>query len=166
MALSGSALASQLITAMRNIDNASTAITTFGNTVISYLTANMQISYAWVGTNPSTGVPDPTVVATALASGSGSFVTPTDLNNLCQQIATAIKGLTITITDPTFAVAPLAFNPGGTITVIMNKENTFEAAMQSMANQIVASIPSFVSTTPASGTHAVFTGTATMTSIL
>lgn len=166
MALSGSALATQLIGAMRNITDSKSAITTFGSTVIGYLTANMQITYTWAGTNPVTGAPDPMVTAMATASGSGSFVSPTDINDLCQQIATAIKGLTITITDPTLVVAPLAFNPAGTIVIVMNQENTFEAAMQTLANQIVASIPSFVSTTPAAGTHAAFTGTATMVSIL
>lgn len=166
MALSASALEQQLISAMRGIDSAQSAITTFGNTIINYITANAQITYSWVGTNPSTGAPDPVTTATAKATGSGSFTIPSDLSNMCQQIAAAIKGLTIVMDDPTFVVSPLQFNPAGTITIVMSQEDSFEAAMRTVASQIISSIPTFISATPAAGSHAAFTGSATMLSIL
>ena len=164
MALNSSALSSQLQSAMYGIDDATSAITTFGNTIASYITANALITYSWVGTNPSTGATDPTVTFTASLTGSLSLTSPSDINDLARQLTTGILSWTLTADDVTFALA-LALNPSGAITIVMNNEDSFASAMDSISSQIVSTFQTFLNTTPVTGSHSAFTGTATMASI-
>jgi hypothetical protein len=133
----------------------------FGDAVLEYLCENMNIVYAWSGTNPSSGAPDPAVAFTATVSGGGTLTPSPAFPAMLLQLADLIKGLTITAAAG-FDVAPLEFNPAGVLTVAMAMEDNQDDAINHLCAQIIASlISSFPNPTPASGSHAAFNGATT-----
>jgi hypothetical protein len=162
MALSVGSMKNDIITALRSgVDTAANANNKFGDAILKNICDNISITYAWVGTNPATGTPDPVVTFTASVSGGGTLVPSASFPEMLVKLAALIKGLTITATAG-FAIAPLVFNPAGVLTVAMAMENTQDLAMTDFCTQIIASIISrFPNPTPAAGTHGAFTGATT-----
>ena len=150
---------------MRGISEGTQAIQQLAKTIGNYITGNTQITYSWIGANPS-GTPDPVVSFTASLKGTVSLITPTGVPDLCMQLSIGIKALTVTPGDSTFVV-PLVLNPGGTVSITLTpSEDTFEKAMNALAAQIVSSMQSYLNPTPIPGSHGAFTGTAVMTALL
>jgi hypothetical protein len=82
------------------------------------------------------------------------------------KLAALIKGLAITA-PAGFAVAPLAFNPAGALTVAMAGEDNQNDAIERFCAQIIAGIISaFPNPAPATGAHGAFTGATTGMTIL
>jgi len=134
----------------------------FGDAVLEYIVDNMDITYSWSATNPSSGVPDPVVVFQASLSGSGTLVPSATFADFLLKLAALIKASIIISPALGFSLSPLSFNPAGVITAVMNKEDGQDAAMKNLCTQIIASLKlSFPNPTPASGSHAAFTGATT-----
>jgi len=134
----------------------------FGDAILEYIVDNMDITYSWSATNPSSGVPDPVVLFKASLSGSGTLVPSATFADFLLKLAALIKA-SITISPaPGFSLSPLSFNPVGVITAVMNKENGQDTAMQKLCAQIITSLKSsFPNPAPASGSHAAFNGATT-----
>jgi hypothetical protein len=162
MALSVDSMKGDIINALKSgADTAEKANKKFGDAVLKNICDNIGISYAWAGVNPSSGSPDPVVMFSASVSGGGTLTPSASLPEMLVKLAAMIKGLAISAAAG-FAVAPLAFNPAGKLTVVMANENTQDLAMTSFCAQIIASIKtSFPNPAPASGAHGVFTGATT-----
>jgi hypothetical protein len=133
----------------------------FGDAVLEYIIDNMDITYGWSATNPSSGAPDTVVSFEGSLSGSGTLPVPGSFPSFLAALADLIKSLTISV-PPGFSVSPLAFNPAGAITVTMAGETTQDAAMEHFCSQVIASLKtSFPNPAPASGSHAAFIGATT-----
>jgi hypothetical protein len=142
-------------------DNAADANKKFGDAILKNIVDNISIVYGWAATNPSSGVPDPVVMFSATVSGSGTLTPSASFPEMLLKLATLIKGLTISAAAG-FTVAPLAFNPGGVLIVVMALENTQDLAMTDFCTQLIASIiSSFSNPAPASGAHGAFVGATT-----
>jgi hypothetical protein len=161
MALSVESMKNDIINALKSdADTASKANKKFGDAVLKNICDNIQISYKWKAANPS-GTADPAVSFNATVSGVGMLTPSGSFELMLVKLETLIKGLTIKA-ETGFTVTPLAFNPGGKLTVVMKNENTQDLAMTNFCTQIIASIiSSFPNPAPASGTHGAFTGATT-----
>jgi hypothetical protein len=161
MALSVISMKDDIINALKSgADTAANANKKFGDAILKNICDNISISYGWSATN-SSGTPDPVTNFTATVSGGGTLVPSDSFPLMLIKLATLIKGLTIQAAAG-FTVASLAFNPAGVLNVVMAKENDQNTAMTNLCAQIIASIKtSFVNPTPASGSHAAFTGATT-----
>jgi hypothetical protein len=150
---------SDIINALQSgADTAVAANKKFGDAILKNICDNISITYAWIATNPATGVPDPVVTFTASVSGGGTLTPSGSFPLMLIKLATLIKGLTITAATG-FVVAPLVFNPAGVLTVVMANEDSQDTAMEHFCAQIIASIISTLTNpTPVAGTHGVFTG--------
>jgi hypothetical protein len=153
---------SDIINALKSgADTAEKANKKFGDAILKNICDNISITYGWAATNPSTGTPDPVVTFTATVSGGGILTPSNSFPLMLIKLATLIKGLTISAAAG-FAVAPLAFNPAGVLTVIMANEDTQDTAMEHFCAQIITSIIStFPNPVPAAGAHGAFTGATT-----
>jgi hypothetical protein len=162
MALSASSMKNDIINALKSgADTAEKANKKFGDAILKNICDNISITYAWVGVNPASGVPDPVVTFTGKVSGNGTLTPSSSLALMLVKLATLIKGLTITASAG-FTVAPLAFNPAGVLTVVMANEDKQDTAMEHFCGQIVTSIIStFSNPAPAAGAHGAFTGSTT-----
>jgi hypothetical protein len=162
MALSVFSMKNDIIDALKSgADNAADANKKFGDAILKNICDNISIVYGWGATNPASGATDPVVVFSATVSGSGTLTPSANFPEMLVKLATLIKRLTISA-DSGFAVAPLAFNPVGSLVVVMAHENTQDLAMTNFCAQIIASIISTLpSPTPATGIHGVFTGATT-----
>jgi hypothetical protein len=162
MALSVGSMKNDIITALRSgADTAANANKKFGDAILKNICDNISITYAWVGTNPATGVPDPVVTFTASVSGGGTLTPSASSPLMLVKLAALIKGLTITASAG-FTVAPLLFNPAGVLTVVMANEDNQNDAMEHFCAQIITGIIStFPNPTPAAGAHGAFVGATT-----
>jgi hypothetical protein len=134
----------------------------FGDAVLAYICDNMDITYGWSATNPSSGAPDPVSSFKASISGSGTLPVSGSLPLFLVALATLIKSALAISPAAGFSLSQLSFNPAGVITVTMAKETTQDAAMQSFCSQIIASLKSsFPNPASASGSHAAFSGATT-----
>jgi hypothetical protein len=133
-----------------------------GDAVLEYIIDNMDITYTWAASNPSTGAPDPVTTFEGSLSGNGTLLVSGSFPLFLVALATLIKS-SLTISAPTgFSVAPLAFNPAGVITAVMASETSQDTAMENFCSQVIASLKSsFPNPTPASGTHSAFVGATT-----
>jgi hypothetical protein len=158
---------SDIINALKSgADTAVRANKKFGDAILKNICDNISITYGWSATNPSTGTPDPVVTFTATVSGGGTLTPSDSFPLMLIKLATLIKGLTITAATG-FAVAPLAFNPAGVLTVVMANEATQDAAMEHFCARIITNIISaFPNPVPAAGTHGAFSGATTGMAIL
>jgi hypothetical protein len=159
MALSVSSMKNDIITALRSgADTAVSANRKFGDAILKNICDNISITYAWAGTNPATGVPDPAVMFTASVSGGGTLTPSADFPLMLAKLAALIKGLTITA-PAGFTAAPLRFNPAGVLTAAMANEDNHNDAIEHLCAQIITCIISaFPNPAPAAGTHGAFTG--------
>jgi hypothetical protein len=150
---------SDIINALKSgADTAAKANKKFGDAILKNICDNIGISYGWSAANPASGAPDPVVTFTATVSGGGTLTPSDSLPLMLTKLAALIKGLRITAAAG-FTVAPLVFNPAGTLTVVMANEDTQDAAMEHFCAQIITSILStFPNPIPAAGVHGAFTG--------
>jgi len=134
----------------------------FGDAILKYIVDNMEITYGWSATNPSSGAPDPQVTFKASLSGSGTLPVSATFELFLVALATLIK-TSITISPAAgFTLAPLTFNPLGVITATKNKLDTQDKAMEKFCSEIITSLKSsFPNPTPVSGSHAAFAGATT-----
>jgi hypothetical protein len=134
----------------------------FGDAVLEYIIDNMDITYAWAAANPATGVPDPVVSFEGSLSGNGTLPVSGSFPLFLVALATLIKSSLTISASSGFSVAPLAFNPAGVIVAVMAKEKDQDTAMTNFCEQLITSLKtSFPNPTPASGSHAAFTGATT-----
>jgi hypothetical protein len=162
MALSVNSMKNDIINALKNgADTAANANKKFGDAILKNICDNISVTYGWSATNPSSGAADPVASFAATVSGGGTLTPSDSFPLMLVKLATLIKGLTIQAATG-FTVAPLAFNPAGVLNVVMAKEEDQNTAMTNLCTQIIASIQtSFVNSSPASGSHAAFTGATT-----
>jgi hypothetical protein len=133
-----------------------------GDAVLAYICDNMDITYGWSATNPSTGAPDPVASFEASISGSGTLPISGSFPLFIVTLAGLIKSALTISPEIGFSLSPLAFNPAGVITVTLNNEDTQETAMQSFCEQFIDSLKSsFPNPSPASGSHAAYVGLTT-----
>jgi hypothetical protein len=143
-------------------DSATAANKKFGDAVLEYIIGNMDITYSWSATNPSSGTTDPVTTFKGSLSGSGILQVSGSFPLFLVALAVLIKS-SLTISAPAgFSVTPLAFNPADVITATMANETTQDTAMEHFCSQVIASLKnSFANPTPATGSHAAFIGATT-----
>jgi hypothetical protein len=163
MSMNASAMKSAIISKMnKEAESASAAEKKFGDAVLEYLVANMDVTFGWYAQNTSSGAVDPATSFKAVLSGSGTLGVPSSFSDMLAKLAALIKA-SITISPAAgFSVTGLAFNSNGVLTATMNEENNQDAAMQKFCEQVIDSlISSFPNTTNFSGSHAAFSGATT-----
>ena len=162
MALSVSNMKDAILTAMQSgTDTAEAANKKFGDAVLQNICDTIQITYGWSAANPSSGATDPVTSFNATVSGSGTLTPSSTFAAMLVKLAALIKGLTISAAAG-FIVAPLAFNPAGSLAVSMANEDTQDLAMEHFCAQLIASLKSaFPNPAPAAGAHGAFTGATT-----
>jgi hypothetical protein len=146
----------------RESGSAANANKKFGDAVLEYICDNMDITYGWSATNPSSGASDPTTSFKASISGTGTLSVSGSFTLFLVALATLIKS-SLTISPPGgFSLAPLTFNPAGAFSVTMANEDNQDNAMLHFCQQCISSLKSsFPNPTPVSGSHAAFTGATT-----
>jgi hypothetical protein len=168
MALSAGSMKNDIINALKSgADTAEKANKKFGDAILKNICDNITITYSWAAVSPPpASSPDPVVTFTASISGGGTLTPSNSYQLMLIKLATLIKGLTITA-PAGFAVAPLAFNPAGALTVVMANEDNQNDAMEHFCVQVITSIISgFPNPVPAAGAHGAFTGATTGMMIL
>lgn len=159
--------------------------TDFIESVGTYLTSNLDVNFAWVATNPAGGAPDPVTTAT----GSVTATTPLALvstvlencsssqevwDHVASQLQLWFSTCTYTITDAGFAVTPAVIGAIGSPSLTpfgrgLNEGETMTAYIQAafahVMGDIISWVTSYVPVTPCSGTHGVYVGVATVTSL-
>jgi len=134
----------------------------YGDAILEYIIDNMDITYSWSATNPSSGVSDPVVSFKASLSGSGTLTPSLTFADFLIKLAAIIKSSIVISPASGFSLSPLSFNPAGVLIVVMGKEDNQDAAMQNLCSQIITSLKSsFPDPAPVSGTHAAFSGATT-----
>jgi len=172
MAMTPSAMANAIKSAINKIDKPDQAINKFYKALCDYVESNAQVIYAWVGIQPGTPpVPDPLIVinATIKTSGSISLSNATDPSSACSMFSQALNTAAATwmIQFPAdFSLSPCFIIP--TINITPSNINNRDAAWLVVCTQIIAGIK--LATPTALGSHGSFTAPpgsgATFTSIL
>jgi hypothetical protein len=134
-----------------------------GDTMKDYFEANIEVTYSWSATNPSSGVPDP---STSFVSGADfpmfDLTMPMSLPGLASKIMTAFQGASVKHPS-TWGIPPGTFNISQL--VLPQSSNADTALMNSIIRPVCEWIKAMVAAVPLSGSHAGFTGIATMSSI-
>lgn len=134
----------------------------YGDAILEYIINNMDITYGWSATNPSSGASDPVTSFKASLSGSGTLTPSLTFADFLIKLAALIKSSIAISPASGFSLSPLTFNPAGVLIVVMGKEDSQDAAMQNLCSQIITSLKSsFPNPAPVSGTHAAFSGATT-----
>jgi len=134
----------------------------FGDAILEYIVDNMDITYGWSATNPSSGATDPQVSFKASLSGSGTLSVSSSFELFLLTLAAFIKS-SIRISPATgFTISPLSFNPLGVITATKSNLEDPDEAMEDFCDKIIKSlIATFSNPAPSGGSHGVFTGATT-----
>jgi len=163
MSMSATDMKNTIITKMNcEASGANTANKKFGDAVLEYIVANMDITYGWSATDTSSGTPDPVTSFKASLSGSGTLTPSGTFADFLLKLAALIKS-SITISPPAgFSLNPLTYNPSGVLTITMNKQDTQDSAMLSFCTQLISSLKSsFPNPAAVSGSHASYSGATT-----
>lgn len=165
MALTVDGLTTKLVSSLSNIDVPENAIKVFWDTICLYFKENAEVTYNWVGKNPS-GMTEALAIKGTLKVGSTlslCFLSDPDeaLADMSKQINKAAA--TWTVIPPTgFVLTPMYVIPS----VALGKSEKTEQkdAITAIASDIINGIKS--ATASSTGNHGAFVGTATFTSIL
>ena len=146
----------------KEAESAANANKKFGDAILKYIVDNMEITYGWSATNLSSGASDPQVTFKASLSGSGILVVSSSFEQFLVTLTAFIKS-SIAISPATgFTLSPLSFSMTGVIIATKNGLDTQDTAMEKFCSDIITSLKtSFPNPTPASGSHAAFTGATT-----
>lgn len=156
---------------IKNSKDASTALQFFWNAICNYISNNCEVKYAWIGTNPGTGIPDPIVFVNCKVNATGSL-TPCNLKDtnaalgaMSTQMNTNAATWTVIPdikTSPGFLLTPSFIIPS--IVLTPSNLNNNISALEHICNQIILGIKT--ATPVMTGTHLTFVGTATFLSII
>ena len=145
-------------------EDATEAQSTFGNAVKDYLEENCEITYAWVGANPSS-TPDPTVTFTAKPTWTTFSLAPfADFTLWMAGLSAIVATALLTPDDTTFLLTGMTFGLVPIVGIQSGLDDPDEA-MLDVCEQIIDGVKLMINLVPSVGSHSAFTGTATMTSI-
>lgn len=155
---------------LKDLHDASQASKMFCEKICEYINKNAVITYSWLGVSGDST--DPITIFTTTSTGKG-FVKLSNINSVgagvdywCLEMSKVIQTDMSMNIPKTWTLSPLLFNPYGKLKIIMSGETDFNSASTNFCTQFLTSFKSsFLNTTPVSGTHGKYTGTATMTSI-
>ncbi|MCL2210776.1 MAG: hypothetical protein FWB95_02520 [Treponema sp.] len=146
----------------KEANSAANANKKFGDAILKYIVDNMEITYSWSATNPTSGASDPQTSFKASLSGSGTLGVSGSFAIFLVTLAAFIKSSIKISPAAGFTLAPLSFNPAGVITATQGKEDDPDKAMENFCSQIISSLKiSFPNPAPSAGSHAAFTGATT-----
>lgn len=135
----------------------------FGTALKEYLEENCEITYGWVATNPS-GTPDPVLTFTTSPTWvTFNLVPSTDFSSWIIMLGTTIQTSIFEIPSG-FILTPLTFGIVPIVAIPSGKDN-FDEAMLDSCTKIINGVKLMLNLIPSTGTHGVYTGSATMTSI-
>ena len=147
-------------------DNVITAQLVFGTALKDYLEKNCEITYGWVGVSPPPpSTPDPVVTFTAKPTWITFPLAPAlNFNAWILSLGTIIQTAILIPDDDTFLLSPLTLGIIPIVGVQSGKTDPDEA-MLDICTQIINGIKLMINPVPATGTHTVYTGSATMSNI-
>jgi hypothetical protein len=166
MAMVPNAMASSIVSKVKDIDKASDANDAFYKALCDYVEQNAMAIYAWVGVGPM-GVPDPQVVLNCKIKTSGSL-SPSGASDCNAALSTLSSNLNANAAlwqvqwPAGFSLSPAFVIP--TIVITPSMATEMNAAWNAVCSQIIAGLK--LATPAAAGSHAAFTGTATFTSLV
>jgi len=170
MLMTAGGMANYIISQISGLTNQSTAITTFGNALGSYIVSNATVTYSWTGAmtvSPFTIDPTTSFTGTISYTSSLSFsdTSSTTATSALANFSTALNTFlaTFIISAPAgFVLTPMFIIPA--ISLSASGATNQLSAITSLCSDIISGL----SCTPvATGTHAgTYTGTATFVSII
>jgi hypothetical protein len=163
MSMNATDMKKEIVSKMnKEAGSATAANKKFGDAILEYIIANMDITYSWSASNPSSGAADPAVSFKATISGQGTLAPSVSFSDALVEIAELIKTSLAISPASGFSVGSLAFNPDGALAATMGSEDSQDSAMQSFCSQIIESLKSnFPNPTSVSGSHGAFVGATT-----
>lgn len=161
MSMNATAMKNAIVSKMeKEAASAVAANKKFGDAILEYIIASMDITYSWSATN--TGAADPAISFKAILSGQGTLTPSISFPEMLLKLAALIKSSIVISPAAGFNLSPLSFNPAGVLTATMASETAQDTAMQNFCAQIIASlISSFPNPSSVSGTHGAFSGNTT-----
>jgi hypothetical protein len=165
-------LASAMKAATQGQTAAVPALTALGNAISTYIKANAVVAFSWAGAlavPPFT--PDPVVVATGkitlltiTLTPSMATSQPSAIAHLSSEITAGVKAGSYNVTDAGFATAAATMSTIPDLVLAISAPDR-DAAYLAMATQIVAWIIAYVPAQTCSGSHGLYVGVATPTTI-
>ena len=172
--LNPAALASKIVSALQNQDNANTAMQKLGQAIAEYLCDNTTIVYSWVGIMPGTPpTPDPVVVCQSTRL-MGTFVcTPTNATTAVQhgiQLGEQIRsgiGQLKAVPPTGFTIPPATFANAAPILLMPTQAKSGFQHWLQWSSTIITTFMTYINPTPLPGAHASYIGSpgAIMTTI-
>ena len=151
-------------------DGASGALNVLATTITDYININAEVSFTWNAILPATPFTvDPTTTASGILTGINITLTPSlattqvaGLAQLSSEIIVGVKLGSYNITDIGFSTVSQLLTSAPTIDslVISIDENTQDASMLKLAQDIVGYITGLVPTAPVLGSHGSYTAPA------
>ena len=172
--LNPAALASKIVSALQNQDNANIAMQKLGQTIAEYLCDNTTIVYSWVGIMPGTPpTPDPVVVCQSTRL-MGTFVcTPTNATTAVQhgiQLGEQIRsgiGQLKAVPPTGFTIPPATFANAAPILLMPTQAKSGFQHWLQWSSTIITTFMTYINPTPLAGAHGSYIGSpgAIMTTI-
>lgn len=172
--LNPAALASKIVSALQNQDNANIAMQKLGQTIAEYLCDNTTVMYSWVGIMPGTPpTPDPVVVCQSTRL-MGTFVcTPTNATTAAQhgiQLGEQIRsgiGQLKAVPPTGFTIPPATFANAAPILLMPTQAKSGFQHWLQWSSTIITTFMTYINPTPLPGAHASYIGSpgAIMTTI-
>ena len=172
--LNPAALASKIVSALQNQDNANIAMQKLGQAIAEYLCDNTTVMYSWVGIMPGTPpTPDPVVVCQSTRL-MGTFVcTPTNATTAAQhgiQLGEQIRsgiGQLKAVPPTGFTIPPAAFANAAPILLMPTQAKSGFQHWLQWSSTIITTFMTYINPTPLPGAHASYIGSpgAIMTTI-
>ena len=172
--LNPAALASKIVSALQNQDNANIAMQKLGQVISEYLCDNATVMYSWVGIMPGTPpTPDPVVVCQSTRL-MGTFVcTPTNATTAAQhgiQLGEQIRsgiGQLKAVPPTGFTIPPATFANAAPILLMPTQAKSGFQHWLQWSSTIITTFMTYINPTPLPGAHASYVGSpgAIMTTI-
>lgn len=172
--LNPAALASKIVSALQNQDNANIAMRKLGQAIAEYLCDNTTVMYSWVGIMPGTPpTPDPVVVCQSTRL-MGTFVcTPTNATTAVQhgiQLGEQIRsgiGQLKAVPPTGFTIPPASFANAAPILLMPTQAKSGFQHWLQWSSTIITTFMTYINPTPLPGAHASYIGSpgAIMTTI-
>ena len=165
MALVAKNMANAIISNVAKSTDPNDANSKFYKAVCDYVEGNIEIKYAWAGTNPM-GAPDPVTVIQPKLKTSGSL-TPSGATDVDSALAAFSATLNanalgwIIIWPSGFTLTPATIIPS--ISIGKSGKDNQQDAMESVCSDIIKGIKK--ATPSATGSHSAYVGTATFVEI-
>jgi hypothetical protein len=153
----------------------SNSLHTLWSSICSYVSQNSMVTASWVAVNPTSGVPDPVVVMTGKINaieGPGLQQAPlkpcqdavSALSALSLQLNTLMMTWMVTWDDPTLLVSPVNLILPGIVLIPLGEGGD---GLRDICDKILGAVKDTLRYTPTfAGSHAAFTGSGALTSIV